>query len=122
MKKMKFHILMKTNSSNDEYNLLGEYDKENNIVEFYESNSIRSKISIDTNNHILVKDNIDYKITLDLDIIKETSGEVYLKKEDKTLNLTLKTNKFELKDNKLSMNYIILESDEEIIYEIEMGD
>ncbi len=122
MKKEKFHILMKTNSSNDEYNLLGEYDKENNIIEFYESNSIRSKINIDTNNHTLVKDNIDYKITLDLDKSKETNGEVYLKKEDKTLNLTLKTNKFELKDNKLSMNYIILESDEEIIYEIEMGD
>ncbi len=113
---------MKTNSSNDEYNLLGEYDKENNIIEFYESNSIRSKINIDTNNHTLVKENIDYKITLDLDKSKETNGEVYLKKEDKTLNLTLKTNKFELKNNKLSMNYIILESDEEIIYEIEMGD
>ena len=113
---------MKTNSSNDEYNLLGEYDREKRKIEFYESNNLRSKIGIDINNHILVKDNIDYKITLDLDITKETNGEVDLKKEEKTLNLTLKTNKFELKNNKLSMSYIILESNEEIIYEIEMGD
>ena len=122
MKKEKFHILMKTNSSNDEYNLLGEYDREKRKIEFYESNNLRSKIGIDINNHILAKDNIDYKITLDLDITKETNGEVYLKKEEKTLNLTLKTNKFELKNNKLSMSYIILEGNEEIIYEIEMGD
>lgn len=122
MKKEKFHILMKTNSSNDEYNLLGEYDREKRKIEFYESNNLRSKIGIDINNHILVKDNIDYKITLDLDITKETNGEVYLKKEEKTLNLTLKTNKFELKNNKLSMSYIILEGNDEIIYEIEMGD
>ena len=113
---------MKTNSSKDEYNLLGEYDREKSVVEFYESNNLRSKISIDINNHCLVKDNIDYRITLDLDITKETNGKVYLKQEDKILSLTLKTNKFELKNNKLNMNYIILKSNEEIIYEIEIGD
>ena len=47
---------MKTNSSNDEYNLLGEYDREKRKIEFYESNNLRSKIGIDINNHILAKD------------------------------------------------------------------
>ena len=113
---------MKNNLILDEYNLLGVYDREKKIIEFFESNSLRSKINIDINNHKLIKDNIDYRIVLDLDITNETIGEVYLKKEDKTLNLTLKTNKFEFNNNKISMKYIILESNEEIVYEIEMGD
>lgn len=122
MKKEKFHIQIKTNSNKDEYNLLGEYDREKQVIMYYESNALRSKITIDINNHQLIKDNIDYQIVLDLDFNKETIAKVYLKKEDKTLDLSLKTNKFELKDNKLNINYIILESKEEIILEIEMGD
>lgn len=122
MKKEKFHILLITNDIKDEYNLLGSYDKTENLIEFYETNKLRSKITIDLNKHILSKENIDYKIILDLDTSKETNGEVFLNKENGSIRLKIKTNTFDLTNNKLTMKYTILDSKEEIIYEIEMGE
>jgi len=122
MKKEKIHISLITNSNREENNLLGEYNREKKIIEYYESNSLRSKITIDLSNHLLIKDNIDYRITLNLDVNNKSSGEILLKKENKILNLEIETSKFELKDNKVTMKYIIIDSKEEIIYEIEMGD
>ncbi len=122
MKKEKFHILLITNDIKDEYNLLGSYDKKENLIEFYETNKLRSKITIDLNKHILSKENIDYKIILDLDTSKETNGEVFLNKENGSIRLKIKTNTFDLTNNKLTMKYTILDSKEEIIYEIEMGE
>ena len=122
MKKEKFHVLLITNSIKDEYNLLGSYDKEKELIEFYESNKLRSKITIDIKKHLLVKDNIDYKITLDLDIRNKTKGEIFLKKENGIVNIEVETKKFMLASNKLSMIYTIIDSNEEIVYEIGMGD
>ena len=122
MKKEKFHILLITNDIKDEYNLLGSYDKKENLIEFYETNKLRSKITIDLNKHILSKENIDYKIILDLDTSKETNGKVFLNKENGSIRLKIKTNTFDLTNNKLTMKYTILDSKEEIIYEIEMGE
>ena len=122
MKKEKFHILLIINDIKDEYNLLGSYDKKENLIEFYETNKLRSKITIDLNKHILSKENIDYKIILDLDTSKETNGEVFLNKENGSIRLKIKTNTFDLTNNKLTMKYTILDSKEEIIYEIEMGE
>lgn len=122
MKKEKFHVLIITNSIKEEYNLLGQYDRKNKLIEFYESNKLRSKITIDLDKHFLIKDNIDYKITLDLDIRNKTKGEILLKKENGVVNIEVETKKFSYDDNKLSMRYTIIDSNEEIIYEIEMGD
>lgn len=122
MKKEKFHILLITNSIKDEYNLLGNYNKENGLIEFYESNKLQSKITIDLKKHLLIKDNIDYKITLNLDLKKKTKNEILLKKENGIINIEVETKKFEFISNKLSMIYTIIDSNEEIIYEIEMGD
>ena len=122
MKKEKFHILLITNNIKEEYNLLGNYDRKSRLIEFYETNKLRSKITINIDNHLLIKENIDYKITLDLDTSKETLGEVFLTKENGSVKLKIKTDTFELSNNKLSMKYTIIDSKEEIIYEIEMGE
>lgn len=122
MKKEKFHVLIITNSIKEEYNLLGEYDRNNKLIEFYESNKLRSKITIDLTKHLLIKDNIDYRITLDLNINKRTKGEILLKRENGVVNIEVDTKNFTITDNKLSMRYIISDSNEEVIYEIEMGD
>lgn len=122
MKKEKFHVLIITNSIKAEYNLLGQYDRKNKLIEFYESNKLRSKITIDLDKHLLIKDNIDYKITLNLNISHKTKGEILLKKENGVVNIEVETKKFSYDDNKLSMRYTIIDSNEEIIYEIEMGD
>ena len=117
MKKNKFHIIIKTNDIEDEYNLLGSYN--NNIIEYYESNKLRSKINIDIDNKVIIKDNIDYKITLYLD--KEEKGIILLKKEEKELELKLKVRTFSFKDNKLIMIYNIIDSNELVEYKIEIG-
>ena len=117
MKKEKFHIILETNSIKDEYSVLGNYD--NNMIEYYESNKLRSKIIIDLNDKTLVKDNIDYKITLNLNNNK--NGIIYLKKEEHELELKLKIETFSFKNNKLIMIYNIIDSNELVKYEITIG-
>lgn len=121
MKKEKFHITLITSSNKEEYNLLGEYDKDSNIISYYESNSLRSKIVVDINKHLLIKENIDYKITIDLDVSNITKGKIELKKENQVLELEIKTNSFKFLNNNLTMKYTIIDSSEEIEYEIKIG-
>ena len=117
--KEKLNITINTNNTKEEYKVLGSIN--NRKIEYYETNNLRSKIVIDIDKHILIKDNIDYKITLNLDKKKETKAIILLKKESKELELTLKTEEFSFKDDTLSMRYTIIESKEEISYLINIG-
>ena len=50
MKKIKLNITLITNQEKEEYNLLGEYDKENKIITYTESNNLLTTMIIDMNN------------------------------------------------------------------------
>ena len=109
MEKRKLHIKL----NNESFNTLGEVD--NNIIMYYESNKLRSKMIIDLEKETLVKENIDYKISLDF----KKNNEIYLKKEDGKINLDIKLIKFKKDDKKLIINYQIVDSKEEVLLEIE---
>ena len=44
MKKRKFNIILITNQEKDEYNLLGEYDRENGIIYYNETKSLLTEV------------------------------------------------------------------------------
>ena len=120
MKKNKFHVILLTSKYKEEYNLLGEYV--NNHLIYYDNNKLRSEMNIDVLNKVLIKDNIDYKITLNFDLEKNSKGTIYLKKEDSSLELDIKTEVFDFSDNLLKIKYSNLSSDEVIEYNIEVGE
>ena len=86
MKKRKLHIKL----NNTSFTTLGEVD--DNIITYYESNKLRSKMIIDLNKETLVKENIDYKISLDF----KENNEIYLKKEQGKIDLNIKLLKFKV--------------------------
>ena len=79
VKKEKFHITLITDDNKEEYNLLGEYDRSNKIINYFESNSLRSKITLELDNQRLIKENIDYTITLNFTNNAITQGSIYKK-------------------------------------------
>ena len=109
MEKRKLHIKL----NHESFNTLGEVD--NNIITYYESNKLRSKMIIDLNNKTIEKDNIDYNIKLDFD----KNNEILLKRENGKINLDIKLIKFDISTNKIVVNYEIVDSKEKVILEIE---
>ena len=109
MEKRKLHIKL----NHEEFNTLGEID--NNIITYYESNKLRSKMTIDLNKETLVKENIDYKISLDF----KKNNEIFLKKENGKINIGIKLIKFIKDDKKVVINYQIVDSKEKVLLEIE---
>jgi len=120
MKKRKFNIILITDDNKKEYNLLGEYDKEKNIIYYNESGNLITNMIIDLNNKILTRENKDYLIKYKLIEKKETTNEIIIKDLDKTIELKIKTEKFEITENKIEIEYILLDSNEKVTYIINM--
>lgn len=118
MKKKKLNIVLITNNEVTEYNLLGEYDEDNNIIYYNENNNLVTKMKIDLKNKNLTRENKDYYLEYNFIETKETENKMILKELDKTLFIKIKTDKFELEDNKLEIIYTILDSNEKIIYKV----
>ena len=119
MKKDKFHISIVNNNISDDYNTIGKYD--DNTIEFYESDKLKSKVSIDLKTKKLIKENIDYKIEIEFNIDTETECIVYLKKEDKELRLKVRTLNYFYKDKDFKVFYNIIDDNEYVNYQIRIG-
>ena len=119
MKLKKLHIILITNGDKKEYNLLGKCDEK--TISYDESSTLKSNLTLDIEDKVLIKENIDYKITLKFDS-NTTNNEIWLKKEDKILNIELETIKYEVTESKIEIKYKILESEEIIEYIIEIGE
>lgn len=120
MNKKKIHIKIITNGVIDEYNLLGELEED--TVRYRESNKLQSILTFDLKKHILTKENIDYKIVLKFKDKIITTNEIYLKKEDKILNLDIKTLELNNEENKVYIKYEIAASKEIVEYSLEIGE
>jgi len=121
MKKEKLFISLTTNNIKEEYKVLGEYDRDNNIITYYENNKLRSKMTIDIKNKQIIKENIDYKIIINLNLKNKTDTKIKLSNVEKELYLKTETKEFSLKDNILLIIYSIIDTEEEIRLEIKIG-
>ena len=114
MKKKKLTIHLITSTTQEQYNILGEYDKENGKITYQESKNLLTDVVLDLNNKILTRKNKDYCLNYHLLEGKVTENEVII-----SLCLNIKTNKFEITDNKVEIKYSILDSNEKIHYIVE---
>lgn len=119
MEKKKLLISLITNNSKEEYNLLGNYDSENKIIYYNENREIQTSMQIDLKNKILIRENKDIYIKYNFIDKKETSAIIRLKESNYETQVTIKTKKIVITDNKMSVVYKILDSNEIVNYEIE---
>lgn len=102
--------------NNESYNTLGSF--KDNIITYYESGRLKSKMTIDLKNKTLKKENIEYDIYLSFKD-KKTKNKISLKKENSFIEIEIETIKFIVNDNKVIINYKIIDSKEIVLLEIE---
>ena len=118
MKKKKLNIILISKEEVTEYNLLGEYDEENNIIYYNENNNLVTKMKLDLKNKELTRENKDYYLEYKFIENEETENKMVLKELDKNIFINIKTDKFKLEENKLEIIYTILDSDEQVTYKV----
>jgi len=116
MKKIKLNITLITNEAIDEYNLLGEYNDTNKIITYNESSELLTEVKLDLKDKVLTRENKDYYLEYKFIENEETENEIRLKELNESLSLKIKTDKFEIKENKIEITYTIIDSNERITY------
>ena len=116
MKKRKLNITLITNETTDEYNLLGEYDEISKIITYNESNELLTEVKLNLKDKILTRENKDYYLEYKFIENEETENEINLKELNQILTMRIKTDKFEIEENKVEITYTILDSNEKVTY------
>ena len=88
----------------------------------YNEETVTNTILQEEDKLILIRENDEFKNILIFDINKETISEYLLKENDLTIELNIKTNLVEIEDNYIKVRYLVIDSDNEYEYSIEMSD
>ncbi len=88
----------------------------------YNEETVTNTILQEDNKLILIRENNEFKNILIFDLNKETISEYSLKENDLTIELNIKTNLVEIEDNYIKVRYLVIDSDNEYEYSIEMSD
>lgn len=119
MKKRKINIILITSDKKEEYKLLGEYNSEKNIISYQESGDLLTEVVLDLNQNILIRENKDYYLQYKFIENEETENEMKLKDLNQSIKLKIKTEKFNVTNNKIEIIYTLLDSNETINYQIQ---
>lgn len=88
----------------------------------YNEETVTNTILQEDDKLILIRENDEFKNILIFDLNKETISEYLLKENDLTIELNIKTNLVEINDNYIKVRYLVIDSDNEYEYNIEMSD
>lgn len=88
----------------------------------YNEETVTNTILQEDNKIILIRENDEFKNILIFDLNKETISEYLLKENDLTIELNIKTSLVEIEDNYIKVRYLVIDSDNEYEYSIEMSD
>lgn len=95
--------------------------KKNNIIS-YKIDNILHKITILNNKIVLTRSNEQFSHQLSFEPTKEYITEYYIKELNTSINIKIKTNNLIIENNRIIINYRIIDSEEEYLYLIEMSD
>lgn len=88
----------------------------------YNEETVTNTILQEDDKLILIRENDEFKNILIFDLNKETISEYLLKENNLTIELNIKTNLVEIEDNNIKVRYLVIDSDNEYEYSIEMSD
>ena len=90
-----------------------------NKITYYEDD-IKTNIIINKEELIIKRENNEFLNLIKLNIEKETDIIYYLKDQDLSINLPIRTKYIKLEDNIIEVKYKMLDSNSEYIYRIEI--
>lgn len=117
--KIKVKSCLKNINENTEEKSETNAIKNKNKITYHDCFSI-NKINIYDNKIMLVRENDDFIHTFNFEINKETTSEYYIKEYASSIEVKIKTTKLVITDNKIEINYIVKESNEEYNYILDM--
>lgn len=88
----------------------------------YNEETVANTVLQEDDKLILIRENDEFKNILIFDLNKETISEYLLKENDLTIELNIRTNLVEINDNYIKVRYLVIDSDNEYEYNIEMSD
>lgn len=119
MEKKKSKITMITKELHDEYTTITNYDELNQTLTYQEKKEIVTNVKIDLKKHKLTRDNKDLNMEYLFKLNDMTTNQVYLKELDKYIDIKIKTEKYNYDNNKLEIEYILIDSNEHVYFKIE---
>lgn len=96
----------------------GTYDKENNILSYYETDDEKTFVRFDFNNLILYRENENIKMTYQFKEGETTKNDVTVKGLEQTLYVSITTTKILRDARYIYIKYQVVDANEECAYEI----
>ena len=119
MKKMKLKITMITQNQKIEYITIGNYDSDKKELSYQEKQEMVTDVKLNLEKHKLIRDNKDFTMEYQFEVNNKTINTIYLKELGKTIDIQIKTEKYYYDNNKIEIEYIIIDSNDKIYYEVE---
>lgn len=96
----------------------GTYDKENNILSYYETDADKTFVKFDFNNLTLYRDNENIEMIYQFKDQETTKNNVTVKGLEQTLYVSITTTKILKDDRYIYIKYQVIDANEECAYEI----
>lgn len=119
MKKKKLKVTMITSDTKDEYTTIASYNEEENILMYQEKKDIVTDVEIDLNKRKLIRNNKNLIMKYEFKINGITTNQIYLKDIDKYIDIKIETKKYNCDNNKLEIEYILIDSNDLVYFKIE---
>lgn len=119
MEKKKIKVTIITNDIKTEYTTLGNYDRKKEMLSYQENLDTATNVVINLTAKELIRDNKDFTIKFYFDVEKETINTIYVKELKNNIAINLKTTNYNYDNNKLEIEYIIIDSNDKVYYKIE---
>lgn len=119
MKKMKLKITMITQNQKIEYITIGNYDSDKKELSYQEKQEMVTDVKLNLEKHKLIRDNKDFTMEYQFEVNNKTINTIYLKELGKTIDIQIKTEKYYYDNNNIEIEYILIDSNDKIYYEVE---
>ncbi|MCI8567746.1 MAG: hypothetical protein HFG48_00320 [Bacilli bacterium] len=96
----------------------GTFDKENNIITYYETDDDKTFVKFDFNNLTLYRENENIEMTYHFKEQETTKNNVTVKGIEQTLYVSITTTKILRDDRYIYIKYQVIDANEECAYEI----
>ncbi|MBE6157665.1 MAG: hypothetical protein E7160_02605 [Firmicutes bacterium] len=118
MPKLKLKIDLSSQEEKSKYELIGNLNKEKNILTYFEPTEEKTKVEYLYDENILRRSNSSLDMEYRFDTNKETEGIITVKDLNKTLYVKLKTIKLEINDHNIKIKFSV--ENQEFVYSIKV--
>ncbi len=117
MEKVSTTLTIINNGKKEQIKQKGQYDEKEKCL-ILEDSLEETEMIIDLKNGLLKRETKEFNLTIPWKLNQKTKANINLKAYAKSIDLTVQTEKYEYRNRNLKVKYKIIESKENIEYEI----